>query len=56
MTKKDVDLTDPNCEPTDEDWAEVTKAAGEKVRAQTERMAKDREKRAKASDQTDSSK
>ena len=54
MPKKKTFLDDPDTELSDEDWHDITNAAGEKVRAESERMAKDREGRADSSGQAES--
>ena len=54
MPKKKTFLNDPETELSDEEWQDITNAAGEKVRAESRRMAKDREEWADPSDQTDS--
>jgi len=53
MAKKSTFLNDADCEPTDEDWAKITKAAGDKVRSETQRMAEAGKERARQTDQTD---
>ena len=50
MPKKKTFLNDPETELSDEEWQDITNAAGEKVRAESECMAKDREGRADPSD------
>jgi len=42
MSKRTVDLTDPYCEPSDEEMQELLQSVGDKIRAQSERMAKER--------------
>jgi len=37
--KKKIDLTDPNCEPTLDDFRKIARSAGDKVREQTKQRA-----------------